>query len=377
MRVLSFAGVNNEGIEYGRTPLDQLDDSYDIGGSSLNFGVDMQTGTTVDVDFGSFSTNYPVGDVNSGDTALYNSIETPTLTVGLYTGTYTIASNEEPAGSPTSGDNQLLRNFEITTEVYSQDGIDVQPASILSLGSLGSNSFTSELSNTVLASMYHMKAAENQVNGIQIALASGSIAGAELTVSIIDTATFLADGIGSVTGLNGGYAESVIYALTASDISNGYANIFFNSPIMLAPNAYYFAANCFYVEGLPVRILDDQTVAQPWYASMIHLVTDGASYSNGNAHAIRVLSGTVGIEETSNNSFEVYPNPASDLINVSFNEAFNGSVSILSVTGSEVITSSVNGVQIAISTEGLSSGVYYVKVNNDNTTQIEKIIVKK
>ncbi len=124
------------------------------------------------------------------------------------------------------GNNSLVRNFEVTTDVYSQDGIDVQPASILALGSLGSNSFTSELSNTVLTAMYHMRETENQVNGIQIALASGSAEGAELTVSIIDTAVFLADGIGAVTGLNGNYAESGIYALTADDIANGYANIF-------------------------------------------------------------------------------------------------------------------------------------------------------
>ena len=372
-----FAGVNNEGIEYGRTPMNQLDDSYDIGGSSINFGVDMQTGTTVDVDFGSFASNYAVGDVNSGDTAYYNSIETPALSVGLYEGTYTIASTEEPTGSPTSADNQLLRNFEVTTEIYSQDGIDVQPASILTLGSLGSNSFSSELSNTVLASMYHMKDTENQVNGIQIALASGSIEGGELTISIIDTATFLADGIGSVTGINGNYAESDIYALTADDIANGYANIFFNSPITLAPNAYYFATNCYFIDGQPVRVLDDQTVAQPWYASMIHLVTDGTSYSNGNAHAIRVLSGTMGIEETLNNTFEVYPNPASDLINVTFNEAINGSVSIVNVTGKEVMNTAVNGSHSSFSTASLSSGVYYVKVNNGTSTQVEKIVVKK
>ena len=372
-----FAGVNNEGIEYGRTPITQLDDSYDIGGSALNFGVDMQTGTTVDVDFGSFATNYALGDVNSGDTAMYNSIETPSLSVGLYEGTYTIASNEEPYTAPTFGDNVFLRNFEVTTEVYSQDGIDVQPASILTLGSLGSNSFSSELSNTVLVAMYHMKETENQVNGIQIALASGSSEGGELTVSIIDTATFLADGIGAVTGMNGGYAESNIYALTAADIANGYANIFFDAPIMLAPSAYYFAANCYYIEDQAVRVLDDQTVAQPWYASMIHLVSDGASYSNGNGLAIRVLSGTAGIEETNNNTFNVYPNPASDLINVTFSEDFNGSVSILNVTGKEVMTSSVNGAQFSVSTDGLSSGVYYVKVNDGTSSQIEKIVVKK
>ena len=298
--------------------------------------------------------------------------------VGLYEGTYTVSSAEEDSvGGDNYGNNSLVRNFEVTTDVYSQDGIDVQPASILSLGSLGSNSFTSELSNTVLAAMYHMRETENQVNGIQIALANNSAEGAELTISIIDTAVFLADGIGAVTGINGNYAESGIYALTADDIANGYANIFFDAPVTLAPSAYFFAANCYYIEDQAVRVLDDQTVTQPWYASMIHLVTDGSSYSNGNALAIRVLSGSAGIEETENNIFNVYPNPAIDVINVTFTENFNGSVSILNVTGKEVMTSTVNGAQLSVSTDGLSSGVYYVKVNDGMTSQIAKVVVKK
>jgi len=372
-----FAGVNNEGIEYGRTPADQLDDSYDIGGSALNFGVDTQTGTTVDIDFGSFATNHAIGDVVSGDTTQFNSIETPALPVGLYEGTYTIVSNEEGSAAPTAGDNVLLRNFEVTTDMYSQDGIDVQPASILSLGSLGSNSFSSELSNTVLAAMYHFRANDNYVNGIQIALSSGSVAGGELTAAIIDTATFLADGIGAVTGLDGNYAESQIYTLTSTDISNGYANIYFDAPISLAASAYYVAANCYFIDQMPVRVLDDQTVAQPWYASMIHLVTDGNSYSNGNALAIRVLQGAAGIEETLNNSFDVYPNPATDIVNITFKEATNASVSVMNVAGKEVMSTTINGTQTSFSTVSLSNGVYFVKVDNGASTQIKKIVVKK
>ena len=372
-----FVGVNNEGIEYGRTPITQLDDSYEVAAYGVNFGSTTQTNVAVDVDFGSISYNYAVGDVLSTDEIVVSNIETPALAVGLYEGTYTVSSTEEVVGGDNYGNNSLERNFEVTTDVYSQDGIDVQPASILSLGSLGSNSFTSELSNTVLAAMYHMRETENQVNGIQIALANNSAEGAELTISIIDTAVFLADGIGAVTGINGNYAESGIYALTADDIANGYANIFFDAPVTLAPSAYFFAANCYYIEDQAVRVLDDQTVTQPWYASMIHLVTDGSSYSNGNALAIRVLSGSAGIEETENNIFNVYPNPAIDVINVTFTENFNGSVSILNVTGKEVMTSTVNGAQHSVSTDGLSSGVYYVKVNDGMTSQIAKVVVKK
>jgi hypothetical protein len=124
--------------------------------------------------------------------------------------------------------------------------------------------------------------------------------------------------------------------------------------------------------------LDDQTVAQPWYASMIHLATDGSSYSNGNAVAVRALSGdNSGIEETMSNSFNVYPNPATDVINVSFNEAFDGTVSIINIAGKEVLSTTVNGAQTSISTATLSSGVYYVQVNNGNATQVDKIVVKK
>jgi len=372
-----FVGVNNEGIEYGRTPVTQLDDSYEVAAYGENFGYATQTNVAVDVDFGSFYYNYALGDVLSTDPIEATNIETPDLSVGLYEGTYTVTSTEEVSGSDNFGNNTLLRNFEVTTDIYSQDGIDVQPASILTLGSLGSNSFSSELSNTVLANMYHMRETENQVNGMQIALANGSIEGAELTISIIDTATFFANGIGAVTGINGNYAESNIYALSAADISNGYANIYFDAPITLAPSAYFFAANCYYIEDQDVRILDDQTVAQPWYSSMIHLVSDGNSYSNGNAFAIRVLSGTSNIEETMNNTFNVYPNPATDMINVEFSENFNGSVSILDIAGKEVSTSTVSGVQHTVSTSALTNGIYFVKVNDGTASQIERIVVKK
>ncbi len=372
-----FVGVNNEGIEYGRTPITQLDDSYEVAAYGVNFGSTTQTNVAVAVDFGSISYNYAVGDVLSTDEIVVSNIETPTLAVGLYEGTYTVSSTEEVVGGDNYGNNSLERNFEVTTDVYSQDGIDVQPAANLALGSLGSDSFSGELSNTVLAAQYHMRESENQVNGIQIALANGSAEGAELTISIIDTAVFFADGIGAVTGINGNYAESGIYALTADDIANGYANIFFDAPVTLAPNAYFFAANCYYIEDQAVRVLDDQTVAQPFWASAIHLVTDGSSYTNGNALAIRVLSGSAGIEETANNIFNVYPNPAIDVINVTFTENFNGSVSILNVTGKEVMTSTVNGAQHSVSTDGLSSGVYYVKVNDGMTSQIAKVVVKK
>jgi hypothetical protein len=373
-----FVGSNNEGIEYGRTPLAHVDASYEVAAYGENFGSTIQTNVAVDVDFGSFAYNYAVGDVESATAIEVTNVETPALELGTYEGTYTISSTEDADGGDNFGNNSLLRNFEITADVYSQDGIDVQPNEILSLGSVGSNSFTSETAETVIAARYHMRAAENTVTGIQIALANGSTEGAELTVSIIDTAQFLLNDITPLTGINGNYAVSQLYSLTAADLENGYANIYFDAPISLAEGCYYMAANCLYAEGLDTRILDDQTVQQPFWASAIHLATDGNSYTNGNAVAVRALSGdNSGIEETMNNMFNVYPNPATDMINVSFNEVVNGTVSIINIAGKEVLNATVNGAQTSISTTTLSSGVYYVQLNNGNSTQIDKIVVKK
>ena len=373
-----FAGSNNEGIEYGRTPLAHVDASYEVAAYGENFGSTTQTNVAVDVDFGSFAYNYPVGDVESATAIEVTNVETPALEIGTYEGTYTVSSTEDADGGDNFGNNSLLRNFEITADVYSQDGIDVQPNEILSLGSVGSNSFASETAETVVAAMYHMRAAENTVTGIQIALANGSTEGAELTVSIIDTAQFFLNDITPLTGINGNYAVSQLYSLSAADLENGYANIYFDAPISLAEGCYYMAANCLFAEGLDTRILDDQTVQQPFWASAIHLATDGNSYTNGNAVAVRALSGdNSGIEETMNNMFNVYPNPATDMINVSFNEVVNGTVSIINIAGKEVLSATVNGAQTSISTTTLSSGVYYVQVNNGNSTQIDKIVVKK
>ena len=48
-------GTNNEGVEYGRTPVSNLDASYIIGSTVYNFGSADQANTDLSVDFGSFN----------------------------------------------------------------------------------------------------------------------------------------------------------------------------------------------------------------------------------------------------------------------------------------------------------------------------------
>ncbi|MEN9971891.1 MAG: hypothetical protein RIS20_238 [Bacteroidota bacterium] len=372
------AGTNNIGIEYGKTPVAHLDASYDIGGSVLNFGSATNTNTVANVNFGAgLSYNYSVGSINSGDTLSYGGTETPSLAVGTYNGVYTISSTEEVAGSPLFANNVGNRNFEVTNNVYALDGIGVNPTSLQVTTTLGSNSFNTP-TGTIFANMYHLRGGNtnNVVVSLEIGISSATTAGTSIQVSMIDTATFFADGYQSLTDLNGNVAESDYYIVTAADVAAGKITVFFPQPVALADGAYY-AAVLTEVDASNtniIRILNDETVLQPTYASMIHLIGD-ATYSNGNAFAIRMNMGVLGLDETTNANLSVYPNPSSNVVTIESNMT-EGSIQIIDLTGKVVANQTVNGVATAFNTAALTNGMYTVILTNGSTVETRKFIVQ-
>lgn len=381
-----FSGTNNEGLEYGRTPVDQLDASYEVGGSIVNFGVNAQTNVNVVADFVSFSSNYAVGTVAPGDTIGYNSTETPSLALGTYNGTYTAVSTEETSGS-NFPNNIGLRSFAVTDNMYSQDGIGVYPPATLVTGAIGSESF-SEPVDTYLASMYHLKGVTNLISGFEIGLSASSVAGAELQISIMDTSSFFADGLAVVNDLNGNEAKSGYYTLSASEISAGKIGVAFSQPLSLPAGAYFAVVQVINTGSTPIYVLDDQTVTQPSYASMVNTLSDlgvATAYTNGNAFAIRLKMGN----QSSVNEIEgltavsVYPNPATSSTNVAIelNTESIVSVSVTDLSGKVVYSTdlgSVNGVQnVAINTDSISNGAYLVNINVNGSTSTQKLIVRK
>jgi hypothetical protein len=370
-----YAGTNNEGIEYGRTPLFHLDDSYDVGGYVFNFGAAAASNVAADVDFGSFNYSYTAGALASGDTIMYGNTENPSTPVGVYEGLYTVSSTEELTTDPSYTNNVAKRNFEITTNLYSIDGIGVNPAELQATASLGSNSFNTP-TGTIFANMYHLRGGDNVINSIEIALGSGTTANTQIQVAIIDTAELLADGSQPLLDLNGNEALSNYYVITAADVAAGKATVFFNQGVSLNDGAYY-AAVLTEVGTDVIRILDDQTVTQPWYASVIHLIADGGTYSNGNALAIRVNTSVANLDEVSSTDFSVYPNPASEVININSTKMLNAAVTVSDLTGKVVKTSTINGLTSSVNTSGLNSGIYYVTITEGNSTSTQKVVIRK
>ncbi len=362
-----FAGTNNEGFEYGRTPLNHLDTDWTVGSEVLNFGVNDQTNIDLDVDFGLFSSNVTEPTLASGATVIMESTESPILALGVYDGTYTAVSDGETTGSD-FWNNTFLRSFEVTTNMYSQDGIGVHPASELALSALGSGSFTGVTDGLVLASMYHFKTAD-QVAGLRVMLANGTVEGGEILGSFKDTAAFWQNDMTSMFSTN-------LTLVTAQDVTNGYIDLMFSSPVTLNPGAYYAAIELYSNGDInTIRVLDDETVPQPSFASAIFIPSD-QSWTNGTAFGIRMLmDDVVGVDENMLTGVSVYPNPSAGVINVTNENNATNAIEVHDMLGKVVFTSTVS-TSTTIDLSGNGTGVYIVKVSNENGTMVERVVIK-
>lgn len=93
---------------------------------------------------------------------------------------------------------------------------------------------------------------------------------------------------------------------------------------------------------------------------------------------------TTGSEELNSNSLNVFPNPASDRINVTFetSDVTDARVELINSIGSVVSTQKLGkiapGSQVLdLQTDGLSNGVYLVKVSTGNSSVTKTVVVSK
>ena len=363
-------GENNGGIEYGRNPVDHLDANWTIGAEIFNFGVNDQTNVTLTADFVTFSSGGTDPLLMADSTVIIETLETPALPVGTYTGTYTAVSTEETGGT-VFGNNVRTRVFEVTPvdNIYSTDGIDVYPAADLDLTSIGTNSFTGGEDGLVLASMYHIKQTTT-VSGMRVMLATGTVAGGEIYGSIIDTTNFWQD---DMTGL---YLSAGV-TVTAAHIATGYVDVPFSSPASLNPGEYYAAIELYSnANANDIRVLDDRTVAQPYYAGSIYIPGD-QSYSNGTALGIRLLMGSawLGLGENTLAGVSIFPNPSQGVITVTNDNGASNAIVVHDVLGKQILSKEANS-ETTLDLSNNGAGVFFVSVTNEAGTIVEKVVIK-
>ena len=94
-----------------------------------------------------------------------------------------------------------------------------------------------------------------------------------------------------------------------------------------------------------------------------------------------IKTGIAGIDETSITLFNVYPNPASDLVNISFEgENTDYSISLMDIQGRVVSSREIanaSGEQVvSFSTENVAKGSYIVTVTSNGATTTKNVVIK-
>ena len=213
--------------------------------------------------------------------------------------------------------------------------------------------------------------ADAMIYGVDVTVSESSVEGAEVRVKLYS--------IDAETGDFIFITESDILPLDASDLGNTKSFVL-QSPSMLTAGEPYLIVAATYGDG---GVSNDLVVATSGTSapqtSYYYDGTDANWYYTTSTPMVRMNfnENLAGIEETANNTFEVYPNPTADMLNIKFEDATNASISVMSLSGKEVMTSTVNGTQASFSTEGLSNGVYMIKVSNGTNVQMTKVVVRK
>jgi len=85
----------------------------------------------------------------------------------------------------------------------------------------------------------------------------------------------------------------------------------------------------------------------------------------------------VGVDENVTNEYiMVYPNPANDLLRVSYNNGTINHISLTNSVGQIVIDEVVNAPNVKIDVSKLPKGVYFATIDTPSGTATQKVIVE-
>ncbi|WP_298238221.1 T9SS type A sorting domain-containing protein [uncultured Algibacter sp.] len=216
------------------------------------------------------------------------------------------------------------------------------PTSVTCMSSTGSNEGTDSTNNT------------------DFGICSGSYEGSDVWFSVIVPST----GRFSVeTSTDDGSIEDTVIAIYSGNCLNGLTFIKCSDD----DGTDLFS----YIE------LSERTQGETIYVRVWSNVNEEKGTFNICATELPSLS----IKDSSINSFAIFPNPASNIVNFKFDNNYSGNISlkIYDLAGKLVLSSKkeIHNRRIQVNISNLLSGLYIVKVVNDNENKIvQKLIIR-
>ena len=373
----AYISHNGTGNEYGRIPHSQQLSDFHIGGEYLNFGFMDQNNVVESFDVWSGGNSVMSSSANlsvaaSDSTYTMDEIVSPSepLAIGLYEGSFHIESDEEQAGSSYYENNTYLRNFMITEDIYSLDGIDVHPAGYENVTSIGTSSFEDAADGLQLLTYYEFSS-NVEILGLDILLSESTVPGGAIFCYLHDTSSVFSNDLGNPL------QESDVVDITQAEVDAGKVTVMFEEPFETGINAYFASVELFSEDTFHIRVLDDLTVPQPTTSSMIYTPDDQTVYNNGNAAAIRlIVDGSVGVAELDElKGVKVFPNPSTGMLNVNLDYQGDYLIEVFNVLGELLYLDQINSSSV-LDLGYLDAGVYTVAVTANDARFSERVVIE-
>lgn len=278
--------------------------------------------------------------------------------------------------------NSTLKNFA-GVSVASTGSTSAYPsAGVAVSGGVGANSFYSSNSTdykywggdltvgaTAAVLVYSQSQARARypmgISGSTIAAVSGSISALSNNGTFTGTGTVTATGTG-VLNLPGMSFSNVLKVITTQTIN---FTVIVPGTIAQVTYDYYSPA----ISKAPLFTISTSTMASALGTSTQTMVTINSNYL------------TLGVKEQADNEalrFNVFPNPASEILNITFNNPSNEvtSYQIINSLGQLVKSAEINTVsginKQQISLNNLESGIYFVTITVGDKTAHQKINIQ-
>lgn len=360
-------------LNYSKIPTTQIQ-PIEFVTRVFNNGLNDQTNVSLEVDVNngfwtgaSAPVTVPVGASDSIFTATQY---TPAATPGTHAFTWTVTQTEVddvPSNNDLPGDE-----FEITDYIYAMDDDVID-------GSSGNSGFGWEKGN------FYDIWVDQDAYYIDIKLHNSTEVGSTVYGKIYkwdaSNATTFADAIFYVQ-------QTIYHEVTAQDLNNGVISLPLLSPTTLtaADNTYFVVAATDGDGGTTDDVQIATSGVSPDGFSYFYAADDDAWYLQPATPVVRLnFDGTAwGLNEATNvSALNVYPNPSTDEVNVSFNvnDASDVLVEVLDVTGKviEVVADNamVSGLQNStIDVTDYAAGMYMINIETKEGS-VQRKFVKK
>jgi hypothetical protein len=88
-----------------------------------------------------------------------------------------------------------------------------------------------------------------------------------------------------------------------------------------------------------------------------------------------LITSVTGINDIEMGNINIYPNPATNLVNIDSDHPIN-TIQIISYTGQMVYNQQVSGNNVQINTSDFSVGVYFINVTTSEGVTTQKLLIK-